>query len=152
MSDKAEAIGDAVSSAPDAFTIRDLADAFAVTTRAIRFYEDEGLLSPRREGQARLFSRRDRTRLKLILRGKRLGFSLAGIREIIDMYDAAPGEAGQLDLFLRRIAARRAELESKRRDIEETLAELAELELRSRQRLAQLAPGREGKEMPNASQ
>ncbi len=122
----------------ETYSIRDLADAFGVTTRTIRFYEDEGLLHPTREGTTRLYSRRSRTRLKLILRGKRLGFTLAEIREIVDMYDADPGEAGQLRLFLTRIEERRAELELKRRDLEETLAELDQLRRTSQERLAEL--------------
>jgi DNA-binding transcriptional MerR regulator len=117
------------------FTITDLAREFDVTTRTIRFYEDEGLISPARKGQARLFSHRDRVRLKLILRGKRLGFSLGEIREIVDMYDAEPGETGQLRFFLTKIAERRALLERQRADIADTLAELAEIERRC---LAQL--------------
>ena len=78
------------------YTISDLAKEFDVTTRTIRFYEDQNLISPLREGTRRLFRARDRTRLKLILRGKRLGFTLAEISEILDMYDAAPGEVRQL--------------------------------------------------------
>ncbi len=117
------------------FSITDLAREFDVTTRTIRFYEDEGLIRPARSGRTRLFSHRDRVRLKLILRGKRLGFSLGEIREIINMYDAAPGEAGQLRFFLTKIAERRAMLEQQRADIADTLAELAEVERRC---LAQL--------------
>lgn len=121
------------------YTIRDLADAFDVTTRTIRFYEDEGLLSPMRDGQNRIFRARDRVRLKLILRGKRLGFTLAEIKEIVGMYDAPPGEAGQLKLFLAKLKERRAELEDKRRDIDETLAELDALEEQSSARLEELS-------------
>jgi DNA-binding transcriptional MerR regulator len=117
------------------YSIRDLASEFDVTTRTIRFYEDEGLISPARRGQTRLFTPRDRIRLKLILRGKRLGFSLNEIREIIDLYDAAPGEYGQLRFFLSKIAERRALLEQQRADIADTLDELAEVERRC---LAQL--------------
>jgi DNA-binding transcriptional MerR regulator len=117
------------------YSIRDLASEFDVTTRAIRFYEDEGLISPARRGQTRLFSPRDRIRLKLILRGKRLGFSIEEIREIIDLYDAEPGEFGQLRFFLGKIAGRRALLEQQQADIAETLEELAEVERRC---LAQL--------------
>jgi DNA-binding transcriptional MerR regulator len=112
------------------YSIRDLAQEFDVTTRTIRFYEDEGLIRPARRGQTRLFSPRDRIRLKLILRGKRLGFSLNEIREIIDLYDAAPGEYGQLRFFLGKIAERRAMLEQQRADIADTLEELAEVERR----------------------
>jgi DNA-binding transcriptional MerR regulator len=117
------------------YSIRDLAQEFDITTRTIRFYEDEGLISPARRGQTRLFSARDRIRLKLILRGKRLGFSLNEIREIIDLYDAAPGEYGQLRFFLGKIVERRALLEQQRADIADTLEELAEVERRC---LAQL--------------
>lgn len=120
------------------WTIADLAQEFEVTTRTIRFYEAEGMIAPERQGTQRLFHPRDRVRLKLILRGKRLGFSLAEIREIIDLYDSEPGEAGQLSYFLDKVADRRAELEQKRRDIEETLAELEEVEASTRARLSEL--------------
>ena len=123
------------AAAPQTYSIRDLAREFDVTTRTIRFYEGEGLISPARRGQTRLFSSRDRVRLKLILRGKRLGFSLGEIREIIDLYDAAPGEFGQLRFFLSKIAGRRAMLERQQADIAVTLEELAEVERRC---LAQL--------------
>ncbi|HEX7005959.1 MAG TPA: MerR family DNA-binding transcriptional regulator [Alphaproteobacteria bacterium] len=120
------------------YSITDLAQEFDLTTRAIRFYEDQGLLAPTRRGQTRIYSPRDRTRLKLILRGKRLGFSLGEVREMIDMYDAAPGEKGQLALFLRKIAERRAVLEQQRADIAVTLEELEAVEARCRERLAEL--------------
>ncbi len=121
--------------------IRELAKEFNVTTRTIRFYEDQGLLVPERRGQHRVFIQRDRVRLKLILRGKRLGFKLYEIRELIDMYDAAQGEAGQLEFFLKKIAARRADLQSKLRDIEETLAELNVVEDQCQARLNELSDG-----------
>jgi DNA-binding transcriptional MerR regulator len=124
------------------YSIRDLAREFDITTRTIRFYEDEGLISPARRGQTRLFSARDRVRLKLILRGKRLGFSIGEIREIIDLYDAAPGEFGQLRFFLGKIVERRAMLEQQRADIAETLEELAEVERRCLAQLKTLAKGR----------
>jgi DNA-binding transcriptional MerR regulator len=123
------------------YSISDLAREFAVTTRTIRFYEDEGLISPDREGRRRIFSPRDRTRLKLILRGKRIGFSLAEIREIIDMYDADPGEAGQLRLLVARIDAQRCELEARRADIDRTLADLAQVEHSARRRLGEIETG-----------
>jgi DNA-binding transcriptional MerR regulator len=128
------------------YSIRDLAREFDVTTRTIRFYEGEGLISPGRRGQTRLFSPRDRIRLKLILRGKRLGFSLGEIREIIDLYDAEPGEFGQLRFFLGKIAARRTQLEQQQADIADTLAELAEAERRCLARLKTLtkAPRKSG--------
>ncbi len=122
----------------ETFTITDLAQEFDVTTRAIRFYEDQGLLSPARKGQQRIYSQRDRTRLKLILRGKRLGFSLGEVAEIVELYDTEPGEVGQLDFFLDKIRERRATLEQQREDIEVTLAELDAVEDRCEDRLAQL--------------
>ena len=90
------------------FTITQHSREFDVTTRTIRFYEDEGLIAPERRGQARIYGPRDRVRLRLILRGKRLGFSLSEIKEILDLYDREPGEAGQLRHFLAKIAERRA--------------------------------------------
>ena len=120
------------------YSITDLAQEFDLTTRAIRFYEDQGLLRPARRGQTRVYAPRDRTRLKLILRGKRLGFSLGEVREMVDMYDTAPGEKGQLSLFLRKIAERRAVLEQQRADIAVTLEELEAVESRCRERLAEL--------------
>jgi len=126
----------------ETFSIAELAREFGITTRAIRFYEDEGLLTPRRRGQTRIYGARDRTRLKLILRGKRLGFSLQEIAEMVTMYDAQPGEAGQLDLFLKRIAERRALLEQQREDIKVTLAELDASEAAAKKRLKELKGGR----------
>lgn len=120
------------------YTITQLTQEFGVTTRTLRFYEAEGMLAPVRRGRQRLFRAADRTRLKLILRGKRLGFSLAEIRDIVDMYGKAPGEAGQLNLLLARIAERRADLLEKRRDIELTLAELDAVEQGCHDRLGQL--------------
>jgi DNA-binding transcriptional MerR regulator len=112
------------------WSIAQLADEFRITHRTIRFYEDQGLISPQRRGSQRIFHPRDRVRLALVLRGKRLGFDLAQIRRIVDMYDQPPGEAGQLHYLLEQIAARRADLEQRRKDIEETLDELAEVERR----------------------
>jgi DNA-binding transcriptional MerR regulator len=110
------------------YTITQLAQEFDVTTRTIRFYEDQGLLNPTRDGQMRVYSPRDRVRLKLVLRGKRLGFSLSEIREMLDMYDAGPGELGQLELFLAKINERRTLLRQQQRDIELTLKELDDIE------------------------
>lgn len=120
-------------------TIATLAREFGVTARTIRFYEAEGMLSPERQGTQRLYHPRDRVRLKLILRGKRLGFSLAEIREIIDLYDSDPGETGQLRYFLDKIEERRAEIEQKRRDIAVTLEELQAVAAGCRARLRELA-------------
>ena len=106
------------------FTISELAREFGVTTRTIRFYEDEGLLSPMREGTNRVFSQRDRVRLKLALRGKRLGFTIAEIRELFELYDVSRDEHKQLEEFLARLERRRAHLEQQREDIEIMLREI----------------------------
>ncbi len=95
----------------DTCGIAELASEFGITTRTIRFYEDQGLIAPDRSGQRRVYAPRDRVRLKLIMRGKRLGFSLDEIREMIDIYDADPTEKAQLHLVLERIAERRAALD-----------------------------------------
>ena len=126
---------------PDAtpYSISDLAQEFNLTTRAIRFYEDEGLLQPGRSGRRRVYGTRDRVRLKLILRGKRLGFSLSEVRGIIEMYDLDSGEAGQLSYFLEQIQQRREALEQQRHDIDLTLEELDNIESQCRGRLAALA-------------
>jgi DNA-binding transcriptional MerR regulator len=107
------------------YTISELAKEFDVTTRTIRFYEDQGLLSPAREGANRVFSNRDRVRLKLALRGKRLGFSLAEIRELFELYDVSRDERKQLEEFLSRLDRRRAHLEQQREDIEVMLNEIS---------------------------
>lgn len=120
------------------WSITDLAEEYGVTLRTIRFYEDRGLLTPERRGTTRIFHPRDRVRLGLILRGRRLGFSLGEIATIVDMYDAEPGEAGQLRYLLEQIDVRRTELEQRRKDIEETLAELDEVERRCREDLERL--------------
>ena len=126
---------------PDAtaYSISDLAQEFNLTTRAIRFYEDEGLLQPGRNGRRRVYSVRDRVRLKLILRGKRLGFSLSDVRDIIEMYDLDAGETGQLRYFLDQIRERREALEQQCSDIDLTLKELDEIESQCQGRLASIA-------------
>lgn len=124
--------------APGPWTIGEIAESYGVTARTLRFYEDRGLLTPERRGTARLFHQRDVVRLELILRGKRLGFSLDEIATIIGMYDTEPGEAGQLAYLLTQIADRRAALEQQRRDIDATLTELADVESRCRADLARL--------------
>ncbi|MBD8875463.1 MULTISPECIES: MerR family transcriptional regulator [Stappiaceae] len=120
------------------YTITQLTQEFAITTRTLRFYEAQGLLSPQRRGRQRLYTPADRTRLKLILRGKRLGFSLAEISEIIEMYGKAPGEPGQLRLLMQKISDRRAELLEKRRDLEHALNDLDEVEAGCRVRMKEL--------------
>jgi DNA-binding transcriptional MerR regulator len=122
------------------WNIAEVAAEFGVTHRTVRFYEDQGLITPERRGTQRVFHPRDRVRLGLVLRGKRLGFDLGQIRRIVDMYDQAPGEAGQLRYLLDQIAERRADLEQRLRDIEVTLTELDDVERRCRATLATL-PG-----------
>jgi DNA-binding transcriptional MerR regulator len=107
------------------FSISELAREFAVTTRTIRHYEEQGLLTPRREGTSRIFSARDRVRLKLALRGKRLGFSLSDIRELFELYDLARDERKQLEEFLAKLEKRRALLEQQKEDIEVMLNEVS---------------------------
>jgi DNA-binding transcriptional MerR regulator len=118
------------------YTITELAAEFDVTARAIRFYEDVGLLTPQRAGRNRVYSAGDRTRLKLTLRGKRLGLALSEIKQLVDMYDAASGSAQQLEAFLGVLAEHRRLLEQQREDIEITLAEIAQHEQRCRALLA----------------
>ena len=124
------------------YTISDLAREFALTTRAIRFYEDEGLLAPRRNGQRRVYGERERVRIKLILRGKRLGLALAEIRELLDLYDTARSERPQLVKFLQVLARRRALLEQQQEDVAIVLAEIDQLERQCRKRLRQGGDGR----------
>ena len=125
---------------PVTWTIAQLAEEFGVTHRSVRHYEEQGLITPERRGTQRIYHPRDRVRLGLILRGKRLGFELSEIRRIVDMYDQAPGESGQLRYLLAQIGQRRAELEQRRHDIEVTLGELDEVEGRCRAALAELSP------------
>jgi DNA-binding transcriptional MerR regulator len=126
----------------DTWTITEVAAEYDVTLRTVRHYEDLGLISPERRGTARVFHQRDRVRLALILRGRRLGFSLDEIATIINMYDAEPGEVGQLTYLVDQIAVRRTELEQRRTDIDETIAELDVVERRCRQDLAELLGSR----------
>ena len=121
---------------PATFSISDLAREFGITPRTIRFYEDQGLLAPRREGLTRVFTRRDRTRLKLALRGKRLGFSLAEIRYLIEMYDTARDKNTQLTEFLNGLSQRKAALQQQREDIEAVLQEVSAFEQQCRELLS----------------
>jgi DNA-binding transcriptional MerR regulator len=117
------------------FSISELAREFDVTPRAIRFYEDQGLLAPRRDGQRRIYTPRDRTRLKLTLRGKRLGLTLAEIRELIDMYEPGRDERAQLERFREVLANHRKSLLQQRADIEAQLAEIHTFAKRVHQQL-----------------
>jgi DNA-binding transcriptional MerR regulator len=129
------------SAAPDAsggggtYSISDLAREFALTTRAIRFYEDSGLVTPRRNGRARVYGERERVRIKLILRGKRLGLALSEIRELLDLYEVARNERAQIAKFLALLADRRARLFQQKEDIDAVLAEIDGIERDCRRRL-----------------
>ncbi len=109
---------------PQTYTITDLANEFGITARTLRFYEDKGLIEPLREGTARVYRPRERARLKLILRGKRLGFSLAEIREFLGLYDLGDGQVTQMQAMLKRSRKRIAALESQRQEIDEVIGEL----------------------------
>ena len=110
------------------FSIAELAKEFKVSNRAIRFYEDEGLLAPSREGRNRVFNKRDRVRLELILRSKRLGFSLGEIKELFDLYDSAQRDNTQLKLFLKVLSSKRVLLLGMKQDIETMLSEIHMIE------------------------
>jgi DNA-binding transcriptional MerR regulator len=125
------------------YTIAELAREFDITARAIRFYEDQGLLSPMREGQGgrnRVYTARDRTRLKLTLRGKRLGLTLSEIKSIMDMYESPKDTVAQINRFLGVLAKQRETLEQQRADIEVALDEIAAHEEECRQLLAESVP------------
>lgn len=119
----------------DLFAIADLAREFSISTRAIRFYESKGLITPERVGGTRVFRRRDRARLILILRGKRLGFSLKDISEYLSLYDADSTRTAQVQLLIEKVDGRIALLQRQRDDLETTLAELAEIRQLATERL-----------------
>lgn len=111
----------------DLYSVTELADELGVTPRAIRFYETKGLIKPRRAGTTRVYTNRDRARMLLILRGKRLGFSLADIGEFLDLYEVDPSQMQQLQMLAEKIEQRVRELEQQREDLETTLLELNEM-------------------------
>jgi DNA-binding transcriptional MerR regulator len=126
------------------YTIAELAREFDITARAIRFYEDQGLLSPTREGQGgrnRVYTQRDRTRLKLTLRGKRLGLTLSEIKSIMDMYESPRDTVAQINRFLGVLAKQRETLEQQRADIDVALDEITAHEEECRRLLAEGQPG-----------
>ena len=123
------------------YTIGDLAREFGVTTRTIRHYEHEGLVNPTRQGTARIFSARDRVRLKLALRGKRLGFTLQEIKELFDLYDLSKDEHQQLEVFLDKLEKRRALLEQQLEDVDVMLREVEFFAAQCRKLLAQGSAG-----------
>jgi DNA-binding transcriptional MerR regulator len=130
----------AADAAPQRYTITELAQEFDVTARAIRFYEDVGLLTPERAGRNRVYTQRDRTRLKLTLRGKRLGLSLQEVKQLVDLYDSPSDTSTQLQAFLAVLGEHRRQLEQQREDIEITLAEIGQHEERCRKLLAGARP------------
>ena len=117
------------------FTISELAREFDITPRAIRFYEDQGLLAPRRDGQRRIYTPRDRTRLKLTLRGKRLGLTLSEIKELIDMYEPGRDARPQLERFLAVLESHKSSLLQQQSDIEAQLSEIRAFEKKVRSQL-----------------
>jgi len=121
---------------PRTFTITELAQEFDITPRAIRFYEDVGLMEPARSGRNRIYTHRDRTRLQLTLRGKRLGLSLQEIKQLVDMYESGTDTRPQLEAFMLVLANHRSQLEQQLEDIQVTLAEIEQHELRCRSLLA----------------
>jgi DNA-binding transcriptional MerR regulator len=127
------------------YSISELAKEFDITTRSIRFYEDQGLLSPTRAGQTRIYSKRDRVRLKLILRGKRLGFSLSETGQLFELYDADKSSVTQLNTMLKLIEHKKTELQQQLDDIKVVLMELVTVEKRCRETLA------EAKQQKNAN-
>ncbi len=120
------------------YTITELTREFGISTRTLRFYEDEGLIHPERRGRTRLFRQADRRLIQNILRGRRIGFSIAEIREIILVYKDPPGEVGQLKLLMQRVAEKRDDLKQKRKDIEDTLTELDNIEESCLTRMAEI--------------
>ena len=109
------------------YSVSELAEALGITPRTLRFYEDKALLNPQRVGNTRVYTHRDRGRMILILRGKRLGFSLSEIREWLDLYETDPGQVGQMRILLDKTGTRLAALQQQRRDIDATIAELQDI-------------------------
>ena len=132
----ASAVAHAPPAAAATYTIGELAKEFDLTTRAIRFYEDCGLLSPQRSGRKRIYTPRDRTRLKLTLRGKRLGLTLSEVKELVDMYESPRDTQPQLKKFLSVLAVHRAQLEQQMADLNVTLDEVRTHEKEARRLLA----------------
>ncbi len=133
------------TAAPPSFTITELATEFDITARAIRFYEDVGLITPERAGRNRVYGQRDRTRLKLTLRGKRLGLSLQEIKQLVDMYDSPSDTTQQLQAFRVVLAEHRQQLARQREDIEITLAEIEQHDLRCRSLLGGTKAAKKGR-------
>lgn len=127
-----------IESGEKRFSISELAKEFGITTRTIRFYESEGLIDPLRQGNQRIYRQRHRTRLKLILRGKRLGFSLNEIREMFELYDSQPGESAQLKLILEKVEFRKMQLERQLDDVKNMIKEVRDFEAQCIERLHEM--------------
>ena len=125
----------------ETYTIGELAEEFGITLRTLRLYEEEGLLDPRREGTRRIYNERNRVRLRLILRGKRLGWSLSEIRESFQLYDSSLGEEAQLEWMLDKLENRRETLIAQRKDIDSALLDLEQVETDARQALLDIRAG-----------
>ena len=138
---KARSTPEDAQAAVEWYTIRDLAKDFAVTTRALRFYEERGLLRPQRKGQSRVYSAADRIGLTLVLRGKRLGFTLDESAELIAMYDPSGTNEGQLQALINKIQEKHQRIVAQKSEIELMLSDLKEWEQRSRKALRELSPG-----------
>jgi DNA-binding transcriptional MerR regulator len=120
------------------YSITEMTREFDISTRTLRFYEDEGLIHPERRGRTRLYRTADRHLIAQILRGRRIGFTIAEIREIIQVYNEPPGEVGQLKLLMKKVEERRDSLRQKRKDIDETIGELDSIEEACLNRMAEI--------------
>jgi DNA-binding transcriptional MerR regulator len=136
MSDLVAGFDTAPASGRDIFTIRDLTKELGVSARTLRFYEEKGLVDPARRGQERLYSRRDRARLRYVLMGKKVGFSLEDVREMLDLYDLGDGQVTQLRVALTRFGERIARLREQRDEIDRAIAELTRASDATRAKLA----------------
>ena len=132
---------DSTESGKKTYSIGELAGEFGITSRTLRLYEEEGLLNPRRDGTRRIYNERNRVRLRLILRGKRLGWSLLEIRESFDLYDSSLGEEAQLESMLGKLEYRRETLIGQRKDIDSALRELERIEANAGQALLEIRAG-----------
>lgn len=132
------------------WSIGELATEFGITSRTLRVYEEEGLLDPAREGTRRIYNERNRVRLRLILRGKRLGWSLSEIRESFDLYDSSLGEQAQLEWMLTKLEQRRQTLIAQRTDIDSALRDLEQVESNARQSLREICTQQNNAPKPSA--
>ncbi len=140
MSESADSMGrNAIGN--QTYSIGELAEEFGITSRTLRLYEEEGLLDPRRQGTRRIYNERNRVRLRLILRGKRLGWSLSEIRESFELYDSGLGEEAQLESMLDKLENRRKILITQRKDIDSALLDLEQVEADARQALQDIRAG-----------